>query len=131
MSTKATPLPKKKTRAPAEKFPCPVCGRFYSQRRLQNHKCIPPTFPTNDPGVEKDQDKENEPPAQDSGPVPEPPTPDPPKAIKRQRDDMVSFDPPKPIDLEALTPDVISALIRKDREAKRAAKRERWAAQLF
>ena len=38
---------------------------------------------------------------------------------------------PRPIDLEALTPDVISALIRKDREAKRAARRDRWAAQLF
>ena len=32
---------------------------------------------------------------------------------------------------EHLTPDVISAFIKKERETKRAAKRERWANQLF
>ena len=112
------PPQKKKTRAPAEKFPCGKCGRLYSLRRLDNHKCVPPTF-LQDRG---DEDKENQRPGT---PPPKPPG-----------EETSSLPPPKTppkhhFDLDSLTPDMISSMIRKDREEKRAARRERWTKQLF
>ena len=73
------PPSQKKTRAPAEKFPCGKCGRLYSLRRLDNHKCVPPTF-LQDRG---DEDKENQ--------RPETPPPKPPGEETSSLETKVSF----------------------------------------
>ena len=130
----------KKTRAPAEKFPCGKCGRLYSLRRLDDHKCVPPTFLQEQRG---DEDKENQrpetPPGEETSSLPKPPGEETKVSCAKASCASTGTGslpppktPPKPhFDLDSLTPDVISSMIRKDREEKRAARRERWASQLF
>jgi hypothetical protein len=91
----------KPKRVPCKKVACEKCGRSYSVRRLDDHKCIPPTF-------HEEPEKTPLPPESDKPPV------------------NVVREPT----MADLTTDVISELIRRERETKRAAKRERWANHL-
>ena len=94
----------KPKRIPCKKVACEKCGRSYSVRRLDDHKCVPPTF-HEEPAIEKNL---------------LPPESDKPPVINVVREPTI----------DDLTTDVISELIRRERETKRAAKRERWAKHL-
>jgi len=94
----------KQKRVACKKVACEKCGRSYSVRRLDDHKCVPPTF-HEEPVIEK---------------TPLPPESDKPPVINVVREPTI----------DDLTTDVISELIRRERETKRAAKRERWAKHL-
>ena len=94
----------KQKRVACKKVACEKCGRSYSARRLDDHKCVPPTF-HEEPVIEK---------------TPLPPESDKPPVINVVREPTIAD----------LTTDVISELIRREREMKRAAKRERWANHL-
>ena len=106
--------PKTKARKEAKKINCENCGRSYSQRRVENHVCVPPTFTRGpDPApVELCAPRDEEP----INPV-----------AKEIQSTHPEVDPIR----REITPDVITLMIKRDREAKRAAKRERWANQLF
>ena len=104
--------PAKQKRVACKKVSCEKCGRSYSIRRIDDHKCVPPTFHEDPPG--------DRPPAIEKPPLPPPPG-DRPPVVSETREPTI----------DDLTPDVISELIRREREMKRAAKRERWTKQLF
>ena len=116
-------------RGEGKKVPCENCGRSYSLRRLEDHRCIPPTF-VKAASATKSQDVSEaieEAPAGAKPVVPEVvnqlPLQSPPPAQ--------SCPLPANVSLDDLTPEVISMLIKKEKDMKRASKRERWASQLF
>ena len=112
------PTPKPRKRGEGKKILCEKCGRSYSARRIEDHKCVPPTFTV--------AQTPEPPPPRESPPLPDiPETPESTASPKRE----LRSSPREPT-LDDITPEVISMLIKKEREMKRAAKRERWT-QLF
>ena len=101
--------PPKKPQKPIEKLPCPKCGRTFAKQVLmyRTHKCEPPVLP------------------QDEPPQPPQEPPQEPPELVREATAAPIPEEPKP-EMESL-----SVLIKRDRDAKRQAKRQLYRAHMF
>ena len=93
----------KKPRKPIEKLPCPKCGRKFSKQVLmyRTHKCEPPVLPQDEP-------------------------PPPPQELEREA--TATRTPEEP---QTPEPESLSVLIKRERDAKREAKRQLYRAHMF